>query len=105
MRFFRQEYWSGLPFHSLSDIPSPGIEPVSSALAVGFFTIVPPVKPQMTGHRRNYTLVAVSNSIQILVFRSFSNEKDQDPLGAKADSRQGIGNIQNEPRAFMVPEN
>ena len=27
MRFFRQEYQSGLPFPSLGDIPSPGIEP------------------------------------------------------------------------------
>ena len=29
MGFSRQEYWSGLPFPSLEDIPNPGIEPVS----------------------------------------------------------------------------
>ena len=41
MRFFRQEYWSGLPCPSLEDLPDPGIKPVSlmsPALAGGFFT-------------------------------------------------------------------
>ena len=32
MGFFRQEYWSGLPFPSLGDLPDPGIEPRSPAL-------------------------------------------------------------------------
>ena len=32
MGFPRQEYWSGLPFHSPGDIPDPGIEPRSPAL-------------------------------------------------------------------------
>ena len=27
MAFSRQEYWSGLPFSSLGDLPDPGIEP------------------------------------------------------------------------------
>jgi len=27
--FFRQEYWSGLPFPSQGDLPNPGIEPAS----------------------------------------------------------------------------
>ena len=31
MGFPRQEYWSGLPFPSLGDLPEPGIEPVSPA--------------------------------------------------------------------------
>ena len=30
--FFRQEYWSGLPFPSPRDLPNPGIEPGSPAL-------------------------------------------------------------------------
>ena len=34
MRFFRQEYWSGLPFPYPGDLPDPGIEPESSALQV-----------------------------------------------------------------------
>ena len=41
MGFFRQEYWSGLPFPSPGDLPNTGIEPlalVSPALAGRFFT-------------------------------------------------------------------
>ena len=32
MGFFRQEYWSGLPFPSPGDLPDPGIEPRSPSL-------------------------------------------------------------------------
>ena len=32
MGFFRQEYWSGLPFPSPGDLPNPGIKPRSPAL-------------------------------------------------------------------------
>ena len=32
MRFYRQGYWSGLPFPSQGDLPNPGIEPGSPAL-------------------------------------------------------------------------
>jgi len=40
MVFSRQEYWSGLPFSSSGDLPSPRIKPlVSAALAGRFFTI------------------------------------------------------------------
>ena len=41
MGFFRQEYWSGLPFPLSGDLPDPGIEPMSlmfRALAGGCFT-------------------------------------------------------------------
>ena len=41
MKFSRQKYWSGLPFHTPGDLPNPGIEPsslTSPALAGGFFT-------------------------------------------------------------------
>ena len=31
MGFSRQEYWSGLPFPSLGDLPNPGMEPGSPA--------------------------------------------------------------------------
>ena len=36
--FFRQGCWSGLPFPSPGDIPNPGNEPESPALAGRFFT-------------------------------------------------------------------
>ena len=32
MGFSRQEYWSGLPFPFLEDLPDPGIKPASPAL-------------------------------------------------------------------------
>ena len=34
MEFFRQEYWSGLPFPPPGDLPHPMIEPGSPALQV-----------------------------------------------------------------------
>ena len=43
--FSRQEYWSGLTFPSPGDLPDPGFECVSPALADGFFTTEPPGKP------------------------------------------------------------
>ena len=43
--FSRQENWGGLPFPSLVDLPDPGIEPSSPALAGRFFTTEPPGKP------------------------------------------------------------
>ena len=47
MGFSRQEYWSGLPFPSPGDLPDPGIELESPALAGRFFTTEPPGSPQM----------------------------------------------------------
>ena len=43
--FSRQEYWSGLPCPPPGDLPDPGIEPGSPALAGGFFTTELPGKP------------------------------------------------------------
>ena len=45
MGFPRQEYWSGLPFPLLGDLPEPGIEPTSPVWAGGFFTTEQPGKP------------------------------------------------------------
>ena len=44
MGFTRKEYWSELPFPSPGNLPDPGIEPMSPALAGGFFTTEPPGK-------------------------------------------------------------
>ena len=41
----RQGSWSGLPFPSPGDLPDPGIELTSPALAGGFFTREPLGKP------------------------------------------------------------
>ena len=42
--FPRQEYWIGLPFPFLEDLPKAGIKPASPALADGFFITEPPRK-------------------------------------------------------------
>ena len=41
------EYWSGLPFPPPGDLPDPGTEPGSPALAGGFFKTEPPGKPSV----------------------------------------------------------
>ena len=40
VEFSRQEYWSGLPFPTPGDLSNLGMEPISPALASGFFTAV-----------------------------------------------------------------
>ena len=47
MEFPRQEYWSRLPFPPPEDLPDPGIEPTSPALAGRFFTTEPAGKPSL----------------------------------------------------------
>ena len=42
MQFSRQEYWSGWPFPTPGDLPSPGIKPASLASAGEFFITTPP---------------------------------------------------------------
>ena len=50
MGFPRQEYRSGLPCPSPGDLPDPGTEPVSPALAGTFFTTEPVGKPKPVSH-------------------------------------------------------
>ena len=47
VRFPRQEYWSELAFPSSGDLPDPGIEPPSPALAGRFFTAEPSKKREL----------------------------------------------------------
>ena len=44
--FSRQEYWSVLPFLPPGDLPNPGIEPTSPALADRLFTTESLGKPR-----------------------------------------------------------
>ena len=44
MEFARQEYWSELSFPSPGDLPIPGAEPASPAVAGRFFNTEPPGK-------------------------------------------------------------
>ena len=46
MGFFRQEYWSGLPFPSPGDLPDPGIKRGSPTVQADALTSEPPGKPR-----------------------------------------------------------
>ena len=39
--FSRQDYWSGLPFPSLGDLPDPGMQPGSATLQADFLQSEP----------------------------------------------------------------
>ena len=43
----RPEYWNGLPFLSPRELPDPGIELMSPALAGRFFIAGPPGEPSL----------------------------------------------------------
>ena len=45
VKFFRQEYWSGLPFPSPGDLPNPGIEPGFRILQADSLPFEPSWKP------------------------------------------------------------
>ena len=45
MGFSREEHWNGLPFTPPGDLPDPGIEPGSPAMAGRFFPAVLSEKP------------------------------------------------------------
>ena len=62
MGFLRQEYWSGLPFPPPGDLPDPGIESVSPALAGGFFPAEPPGKPAEAQREERICLEGQHNS-------------------------------------------
>ena len=47
MGFSRQEYWSELPLSCPGNVPDPGIEPMSPALAGRFLTTEPLGKPPL----------------------------------------------------------
>ena len=47
MGFSRQEYWSGLPFLSVGDLPDPGIKLGSPALQADSLLSEPPEKPHI----------------------------------------------------------
>ena len=67
MGFFRQEYWSGLPFPSPGDIPDPGIEPRFLALRADALTSEPPGKPWC---------LALTKLINEKVLKQFCRETD-----------------------------
>ena len=64
MGFPRQEYWSGLPFPPLRDLPNLGMEPMSPAaptLAGRFFTTEPSGKPCLSDVRTSIHYIPCSS--------------------------------------------
>ena len=66
MGFPKQEYCSGLPFPSLSDLPDLGIKSASPVLAGGFSTAEPPGKANFTV--TNCYKDSVECSLVLLIF-------------------------------------
>ena len=62
MGFSRQEYWSGLPFPSPGDLPHPGIQPTSPALAGKFFTTEPQGSPNGMRGTGNFVFCDLSGN-------------------------------------------
>ena len=63
MGFSRQEYWSGLPFSSTSDLPDPWIQPRSPALQADSLPSEPPGKPVLN---RSQSLFSLPNFLLLL---------------------------------------
>ena len=63
----RQEYWSGLPFHTPGDLPHPGTEPGSTYIASGFCTNKPE-KSKCSG--KSTPVIYINSDSLITVFSS-----------------------------------
>ena len=84
MGFFRQEYWSGLPFPSPGDLPNPGIKPRSPTLRTNALPSEPPGKPwdmlHLVKKEAHLTCLPVSHpspfslSLKQAICHSFGNE-------------------------------
>ena len=70
----RQEYWSGLPFPPLRDLPNLGMEPRSPALQEDSSPSEPPGKPTSAKSRnKEHKLWLCSQMIQGLVLQNLSS--------------------------------
>ena len=68
--FSRQEYWSGLQFPALGDLPNSGIELeslVCPALESGFFTTAAPAKSKVRG------LVIFLREVMAITYEHFNS--------------------------------
>ena len=63
MGFYRQEYWSGLPFPSPGDLPDLGIEPESPALQAGSSSSEPPYVRRVITHTRPLHRVVIAMTL------------------------------------------
>ena len=66
-RFFRKEYWSGLPCPPPGDLPNPGIEPKFPVLWADSLLSEPPDKPSNFIIKLNYSFVTYNWTISHFV--------------------------------------
>ena len=77
MAFPRQEYWSGLPFPSLRDLPDPGIEAASPTLQADSLPLKPQARKIWSAKRlsniRYYgsSHMALTLQFRVLIFKVF----------------------------------
>ena len=60
MKFFRQEYWSELPFPSPGDLPNPGVELGSPALQANSLPSEPESSNTKRGKKESYLGESIS---------------------------------------------
>ena len=70
--FLRHEYWSGLTLPPPGDLPDPGIERRSPALAGRFFPTEPPGKPMFLYAFSKYYMSSLSSRMTSMVIQILS---------------------------------
>ena len=105
MEFFRQEYWSGLPFPSPESLSDPGIEPESPALQAD--SLPSELQRNQLDHKESWALknwcfwtVVLGNTLE-----SFLDCKEIKPFNPKGDqSRIFIGRTDAEAPILWQPD-
>ena len=72
MGFSKQEHWSGLLFPTSGNLPDPGMEPASPALAGKFFTTEPAGKHSVGYMMYNMVSLRMQKQIQESSYLSLS---------------------------------
>ena len=71
IEFFRQEYWSGLPFPSAADLPYPGIVPIPTSPALQVDSLPPQEPMNFEMSIDKYAVHSIRNRTFPLKFLSF----------------------------------
>ena len=103
MKFSRQECWSGLSFPSPGDLPDPGIEPVSPALAGRFFTTEPPGK--LCGHlgsRGEWALFCLSQLSSTWFSKNSIHKKEHVIRAGMGSNSQILGDLLKQSLCYLV---
>ena len=97
MGFPRQEYWSGLPFPSPRDLPHPGIEIESPALADSFLTTESSGTPQW----RHYQMPKVQGALPEPKLRTCHERNWNQSTGPKLSHQLTWPHCRGKNRSFL----